>query len=298
MNRYISPISSFHRLFTVIEKVSRERVAKGIAITAALVSIILLAPGKGHAGTGSNTNGADLSVNLGVERLAYEEDEPETRLKSDATTYNLVAGFEGRKYWRFLFFGIRGKFAVVAGDDREKWNRSGSLIQTNRLENRWMRLGGYIGYPFKRWFNPYTGIRYSQVEQNRNDFVILGNPSAGSAKEKVTSTSLLFGARGRGNIQSGWEWSYRMEFFIPLDVEVTNSALPGFRASEKDGYALELESGIMRMLSGRLGVGLSLYGGKTHWEGSDFKPFSGGSAKWPENDTTYFGTAINVRWFL
>ena len=38
------------------------------------------------------------------------------------------------------------------------------------------------------------------------------------------------------------------------------------------------------------------YGGRMHWHGSDWEPFSGGIAKWPENDTRYFGSLMNISW--
>ncbi len=260
----------------------------------AFVLAILCIPGYASAGDDVVKIGAGLSLGLGIERLAYEEDEPETGLTSDAAHYNLVARIEGRKQWESLFLSFRGTFPVSSGDDEERWNRSGTLFQTNTLEFEWARLDGCAGYALSTWIIPFGGFRYSHGEQKRSDFVVLGNPAAGSAREKITSWSLYFGVMGRPPLDQNWTLIYRIAFFHPVDLKVTNSSLPGFRASEKDGYGLELEAGIFRTLSDRMGVEISAYGGRTHWEGSDFKAFPGGLAKWPENDTTYFGGAIHL----
>jgi len=36
--------------------------------------------------------------------------------------------------------------------------------------------------------------------------------------------------------------------------------------------------------------------GFMHWDGSDWITYSGGSAKWPENDTTYIGGNLSVKY--
>jgi hypothetical protein len=276
----------------------KENMSKKIAITAAILWIILLTPGDGRTGGGPKALGADFSMNAGVEKITYEEDEPVTGLKSKASTYNVVAELEARKAWSRLFIGFRGAFPLVAGKNGETWTRIGAPFQTNELENRRTRVAGHIGYLLAGWFNPYAGINYSRTIQNRSDFVIQGSPVPGSVEEKVISTSLLIGARGRGNMAASFQWFYGLEFLFPLSVDVTNSSLPGFKADDTGGHAYELRAGILRMHSDKIRYGLTGYGGKVHWDGSGFKQFSGGQAKWPENDTLYLGALITLQLVL
>jgi hypothetical protein len=276
----------------------QENMSKGIAITAAIISIILLTPGDGRTDGGPKAPGADFSISAGVEKITYEEDEPVTGLKSNASTYNVVAEIEARKAWSTLFIGLRGTFPLVAGKDGETWTRIGAPFQTNELENRRTRVSGHIGYLLAGWFNPYAGINYSRAIQKRSEFVIQGSETPGSAEEKIISTSLLIGARGRGNMAAGFQWFYGLEFFFPVDVDVTNGSLPGFKADDTGGHAYELRTGIVRMHTEKIGYGLTAYGGRVHWDGSGFKQFSGGQAKWPENDTRYLGALITLQWVL
>ena len=235
-----------------------------------------------------------ISLQLGWERLKYEENEPDTDLDSEAELNNLVLGIEALKRWEHFFCGARTVFPVLLGDDQEEVTRSGASVQTDTLEFRWIRIDGFLGYPLKPWFNPYLGFRWSEVRQERTNFKVAGTPFDLKSVEKVTSWNLLFGVRGVGDITPRLDWNYHLEFFLPLDVEVTNSALSGFEASDRDGHALELKTGMDYSYTESILFGFTLYGGWVHWAGSDWKPFDGGLAKWPENDTYYLGAGLNV----
>ncbi len=267
-------------------------------ISACLFSIIVISLMRSAVSAEPAHVESFLSMQMGVERLEYEENEPVNNLSSRSEVENVVVGIDGVYALPSFFAGIKAVFPLLSDESGERWNQGGSLFQTNTLKHEWARLDTFIGYPLSALFIPFGGVRYSRVEQDRSNFVVLGNPAAGSAREKVTSWSLFFGVMGRPPLDQNWTLSYRIAFFHPVDLKVTNSALPGFRASEKDGYGLELEAGIFRTLSDTMGVEISAYGGRTHWEGSDFKAFPGGLAKWPENDTTYLGGAIHLRFTL
>ena len=60
------------------------------------------------------------------------------------------------------------------------------------------------------------------------------------------------GGRGVGNFTPRLRWNYWLEYFLPLNVGVTNSAVPGSKATDKDGYVLELK-------------GESTIYSRTHW---------------------------------
>jgi hypothetical protein len=237
-----------------------------------------------------------LSIGMGWEQLDYEEHEPDSGSGSNAKVSNVIIGFEGLKRWKSVFGGIKAITPVLRENDDEDWTSSGTTFQTNTLEYGWSRIDGYIGYPSTYFFNPYGGLRWSESKQDRMDFLVHGAAVAGTAREKVKSWSLLLGVRGNGSFTPRWRWNYQIEYFVPIDVEVTNSALPGFEASDKDGYTLELKCGAEYSYTEALSFGLLIYGGRMHWDGSGWKPFAGGLAKWPENNTDYLGGALNIIW--
>jgi hypothetical protein len=159
---------------------------------------------------------------------------------------------------------------------------------------RWIRIDGFLGYPLKDWANPYLGVRWSEVRQERTNFVLSGAPVDLRAVEEVISWNLLLGVRGGGNITPRLRWNYWMEYFLPLSVDVTNSAVPGFKATDREGYTVELKGGVDYFFKGPLALGLLFYGGRMHWNGSDWKSVDHVLAKWPENDTFYLGGGLKI----
>jgi hypothetical protein len=235
-----------------------------------------------------------ISLQLGWEGLKYEEHEPDTGLDSEAELNNLVLSIQGLKRWKRFFCGTRAFFPVLLGDDREEVSLSSASYQTDTLEISWIRIDGFLGYPLRPWFNPYLGFRWSQFRQERTNFEVAGTFVDLRSVEKVESWNLLLGVRGVGNITPRLGWNYQLEFFLPVDVKVTNSALPGFEAADTDGQAVELQTGIDYSYTESLLFGFTLYGGWVHWRGSDWKQFDGGMAKWPQNDTYYLGAGLNL----
>jgi len=240
--------------------------------------------------------GIESHISLGVawERLEYKEHEPDTRIDSKATLNNLVVGMEGLKRWKYLFCGVKSVFPVFLESGNEEVTRSDKSFQTNNLELRWIRIDGFLGYPLRYWVNPYLGIRWSEVRQERTSLIVAGVPVDLRSVEEVISWNLLLGVRGLGNFTPRLRWNYCLEYFLPLNVDVTNSAVPGFKATDKDGYTIELRGGVEYLCKDSLGLGLLLYGGWMHWNGSDWKSIDHVLVKWPENDTLYLGGGFKI----
>lgn len=237
---------------------------------------------------------SQISLGLAWERIEYREHEPDTGIDSKAKLNSLLVGIEGLKRWKYLFGGVRTKFPIFLESGNEEVTRSDQSFQTDTLELRWIRIDGFLGYPLRYWANPYLGIRWSMVRQERTNFVVAAIPVDLRSVEEVISWNLLFGIRGVGNFTPRLRWNYWLEYFLPLNVEVTNSAVPGFKATDKDGYMLELKGGVDYLYTESLGFGLLVYGGWMHWNGSDWKTLDHVLAKWPENDTLYVGGGVEI----
>ena len=233
---------------------------------------------------------------MGWEQLEYEENEPDKNLDSNAKVTNVIIGIEGLKRWESLFAGIKAVIPVFLYENEETWKISGTMRQTNSLEYGWERIDAYIGFPSSSFFNPYGGLRWSESKQTRMNFVVHGIAASGTAIEKINSWSLFLGLRGNGNFTTPWKWNYWIEYFIPVHNNVTNSALSGFEVSDKEGYTLELKCGVGYSYNKALSFGLLIYGGRMHWDGSGWKPFSGRLIKWPENNTDYLGGTLSITW--
>lgn len=259
-----------------------------IALAVSIQSSALADDGKGLE--------SHLSIGIGWEQLEYKEHEPDKSSESNAKVSNVVIGIEGLKRWESVIGGIKATIPVLIGENEEAWTSSGRTFQTNTLEYGWMRTDGFIGYSLNYLFIPYVGLRWSESKQDRSNFIEHGTIFFGATKEQVRSWSALLGVRGNGNLTSRWKWNYSIEYFVPIDVKVTNSAIPGFEASDKDGYTLDLKWGAEYSYKKTLSFGLLIYGGRMHWNGSDWKPSPGGLAKWPENNTDYLCGTLNIRW--
>lgn len=258
----------------------------GITFLLSLYSIGFASPGSGIE--------SKVSFNIAWERIQYGEHEPDMGLDANAEIDNMVVGFEGVKRWEHLFLGTRLTFPISIESGREEVTHSGKTYQENTLKMGWSRIDGFIGYPLKSWLNPYMGFRWSEVRQERRDFVIAGAPATVQSSEEVKSVSLLLGMGGVGHFTPRWNWNYRAELFLPISVKVTNTALPGFESSDKSGHMAELKGGVDYLFTDSLYSGFFLYGGWMHWNGSQWNSFDRGRAKWPENDTYYVGAGLNI----
>lgn len=267
---------------------------KKIALMVIAISLLLLIPGALRADPERGGVKTRISVNLGVERLEFEEDASDLNLSSHSTMRNIILGVEGIKRWDHVFAGIKTVIPVNAEEVEETWTRAGQTFQINQLHINWTRADSYIGYPLKTWLTPYAGLRWSQNEQERKNFLTLGNPVAGTIKETITSWSFLIGVRGNEHFKDRWNLLYAIEYFLPAYVKVVNSSTPGFEARNKDGYTLEAKAGLEYAYLESLSFGFQVFAGKMHWNGSERTPFWGGFVLWPANDTTYLGGTLSI----
>lgn len=238
--------------------------------------------------------GSKVSIGIGLERLSYNEIEPDTDYDSDFSTYNIITCLEGLKRWDYIFCGIKGVIPISRGEENEEWTHLGRSYQRNDLEYGLTRIDGYIGYPLIRWFNPFLGLRWSKGKQERNNFIILGIPRPGTATETIIARYIMVGAKGDISWSPEWQFTYGIEYFFPTFNNVGNSALPGWEISDTDGYSLCLQGGFKYFYTKYLALCIEFMGGKVSWEGSAWKPCRGGSAKWPKNDTRYIGGTLSI----
>ena len=237
-----------------------------------------------------------FSVGIGWEALNYSEQEPDMHLDSEAKVSNWTIGMDGFKQWTHIFCGFKGIIPVHRFDDSEEWRVSDILTQQNSLEYGWTRLDAFLGYRLKPFFNPYIGLRWSDSEQERTGFVVLGTPVEGSATEEVTAWLINIGIRGDILLNSKWRLYYSGSYFVPISSEVENNNLPGWEVMDTSGYTFEFEGQAEYTYTESMSFVLTLFGGQMHWEGSEWAPYASRSIKWPENDTRYIGCMLNVRW--
>ena len=237
-----------------------------------------------------------FSVSIGWEALSYSEHETDARLDSEADVSNWILGLDAFKKWTNIFCGFKGIIPVHRIDGSEEWRASGILTQQNSLEYGWTRLDALLGYKLKPFFNPYIGLRWSDAEQERTGFVVLGTPVEGSATEEVTAWFINLGIRGDILLNSKWRLYYSGSYFEPISSEVENNNLPGWEVADTGGYIFEFEGQAEYTYSESMSFVLTLFGGKMHWEGSEWASYAGRSIKWPENDTCYLGCMLKVRW--
>lgn len=236
-----------------------------------------------------------LIIGSGLEYLSYSEHEPETDTYTDTSLYNMVIKFEGVLRLSHIFVGIKGVLPVSPGEEKEEWERFGTIYQTNNLEYAWTRIDGNIGYRFYRWINPYMGLRWAKSKQERNDF-ILTEPVSGKA---IEINKALFASAGLNGVlvsSPGWQLQYSVECFMPIFAITENSVLSGWKSSEKDGYTIGARAFAKYIYSPSVSFYFELSGERAYWEGSDWIDYSEGSAKWPENETIALSSILGIVW--
>ena len=234
-------------------------------------------------------------IGSGLEYLSYTENEPETDSHTNSSLYNIVTKFEGGLNLSHVFVGIKGVFPVSSEEKNEEWVRSERVYQTNDLEYSMTRIDGNIGYRIYPWLSPYVGLRWSKSRQERYRFV-LSEPVSGKA---IETTRALFAAGGLNGILktvSPWQFQYSFECFLPVYARTENSALSGWKSSEKDGYSIGARAVAEYKCSPSLSLYYELSGEKTYWGGSGWIDYTEGSAKWPENKTILINFTMGIAW--
>jgi len=238
-----------------------------------------------------------LAAGVGMEQLTYKEKIPDLDLtSSDTEMTNWVLHLEGQKGWQNVFVGAKGLIPFSTDESRETWTRAGQFEQANSLTYRWTRVDIHIGCFLSRLFNPYLGIAWSYVEQDRSDFDNVSSPGPikETATEEVKSFSALLGIQGAFSLTDRWSFAYSAEYLLPFYSKTTNTGLPGWEASNVDGYSYSLRGRLSYVFTRTVAAALQLAGGRQHWDGSGWIPAGDSRAKWPENDTDFISGFINI----
>jgi len=239
-----------------------------------------------------------LTAGIGIEQLSYKEKVPDINLSSsDSTVTNWVVLLEGQKSIKNFFIGGRAYIPVSDDDTKEHWTRDGQFEQTNTLAYQWYRVNAHLGYFLHHLLNPYVGINYGYSEQDRSNFDNVNNPEIiyKTATEEVDSWSVLFGMRGKFIMAPKWSFDYLVEYLLAFDSETTNSELPGWKATDVDGYSYSITGRLNYALAETVSMALQVTGGSQHWDGSKWIPVNDTRAKWPENDTDFISAFINIK---
>ena len=235
-----------------------------------------------------------LSTGLGAEFMHYEENDSEDEIHSMADTYSYIFNLEGVASSEKMSITFRASIPISLVKGEEKWEMAGWEYQTNNLVYDWSRFDFLVGNKGGTSTGIYGGLRRSEVTQRRSNFVSYGTPVEANAIEKVKSIGIIMGAGGTTLISDRLTWDYRMEYFMPLAVEVTNNYFPGFKANNCSGYAFEGKTGMRYLYKKSLYFNISLHGGMIHWAGSGMIPYDDGFAKWPENHSNYLGLTLGT----
>ena len=249
-----------------------------------------------YGSEGDETN-SYLTVGIGAEQLTYKEQIPDIELTSSETGLtNWVLFLEGRKAFESFFIGARSYIPLSTDETKEYWTRKGEFEQANSLEYLWFKIDIHAGYYLHRLLNPYVGISWSYSEQTRSNFENVNNPGVidQTAVEEVSAFFALLGIQGDIPIASKWSFTYFAEYQLPFYSNTTNSGVPGWEASNIDGYVYALTGSLNYSISEGLSATLQVRGGKQHWDGSDWITAGGTRAKWPENDTDFISGIISI----
>ena len=239
-----------------------------------------------------NSIKTNISIHVGAEYIQYEEKLAEQNLDSDATLVNAIIIPEVLFCRRDWYFGFKLAVPVTDNSYNEVWRRDEIVFQTNDLTSNYLRLQGNIGLVGCPLFNPYTGLRWSCNTQKRDNIIYNNEPTDFEAIEKVTALHLMIGSTGVYDLARKTELSYNINYAMPITSEVTNSAFNGWSVDNQNGYGYELTLKLHQAVSENWSVGISLTGGRVFWNGSDWEPYEGGRAIWPENTTDYLTVGV------
>lgn len=238
-----------------------------------------------------------IAGGIGLEQLTYKEQIPEIALSSsDTDLTNWVLFLEARKALAHFFIGARVHIPLSTDDALEYWTRGGEFEQTNSLAYQWTRADTHAGYFLHPLLNPYVGIRWSYAEQKRSHFenIDITGIYDETATEEVYSVAALLGIQGEIPFSARWFFSYFAEYQLPFYSNITNDGLPGWEATDINGYAYALTGRLNYAYTETLSAALQVAGGKQHWQGSDWIPIADTRAKWPENNTVFISAFITI----
>ena len=238
-----------------------------------------------------------IAGGIGIEQLTYREQIPDRELTSSETDLtNWVLYLEARKALERFFMGARVHIPLSTDEAQEYWTRGGEFEQTNSLTYQRTRADAHMGYFLHRLLKPYIGIEWGYAKQKRSRFENVDIPGIydQTATEKVYSFAALLGIRGEVALAAAWSLSYFAEYLLPFYSNITNDGLPGWEASNIDGYSYSFSGQLNYAFSESVSAALRVTGGRQHWDGSDWIPIGDNRAKWPANDTDFVSTLITI----
>ena len=174
------------------------------------------------------------------------------KLNSNSQAANIVLGGTS-EIWlpNRLILGTVFEYPLIHIPATETWRTDdGAFNQTNSIKYGIVRWRGYLGYFMADFFEPTVGAQFGWADQLRENFVINGTATAGSADEQITTLSWMLGLRGRGSTQDpwggGWRTFYQLMYTSPFSVQTVNDLIAG-RTFSAPGGSVE----------GQIGVGYS-----------------------------------------
>ena len=241
---------------------------------------------------------SQLKAGIGFEYLKYDERLPEFSLESTAELSNIIAMAEGLKRWENVFIGIRGMVPLLGFDSREEWFKDAVAEQSNSLEYGTAQFAAFIGYPLALIFNPFLGVRSMWSRQERFNFTGPGGsiPSYTKVTEEVTAHFVSLGFQGGLPVSEKWQAAYGFEYNLPYYSKITNDGLPGWKATNINGYMWSCFGELIYYFRDALSFSLFLGAGKQHWNGGDRQLYDRKQVIWPENTTYSIRSFLKMNW--
>ena len=256
---------------------------------------VLLKQSPACAGTVSSSS-FSFSGGIGIEMLKYQESAPDMKLTSRAHTLNTIVNISAeKKVWKLLL-GLHGTVPIPMGSDSEKWERRGVTIQSNRLQYEWYRVTGWIGYAYRPWLVPYSGLKWSDIIQKRTRFIVDSDPIPGSATETVMTYELPVGFSGAFQFRNRYTISYDACYTLPVYSTVRNSVFSDVTFRHVNPHGFEAMLGIGYNVSKKSAVRCLCRWGQFYRGPSDTIDTESGSVQYPRNKTTSLLFAITGQW--
>lgn len=235
-----------------------------------------------------------LRWGLGVEALweSYRERTATIQSTADPRSTRLRSWMEGRLLGRPARLELM--LPLTESASQEAWYSGPATIQLNQLDAKRrdfrLQVDAFPGAPAL-----WMGLLYEDLRQRRWDFNVA--TSFDVAEEMVRSWWFELGWRlpfGPSKADGSWSPSRSrigLSFAMPLKVETTNTALPGFVVDDVDGLRLRLSAELLRRADRKLRLSW-LY---LRWNGSDWQSYQGGFARWPRNETRSLSLEASLR---
>jgi len=228
--------------------------------------------------------------------LDYREDVAGKNVKSDSTSFNMVCRATGQIDWKHIRCSITGIAPLYTGIDREKWKRSGNIVQKNDLKYAWYRVEGRMGYIVNQWLVLYTGLRWSEFDQKRDRFEAAEEAESMGVKERVFDFAVPGGICGETLLTDTFRLTYDMRYYYSIRNKVKNSYFEDLTIRNIDARSMAAEIGLKWQTSDYLSISIlsqweMLYRDESPWEDAgDYE------VKYPKNATRMLMFSVTALW--